>query len=357
MNKKTSFIGKIFSRVRNKSNPEIKIPDRFDVLGLETSYACNFKCRMCPRFYIEEKPGFLSTEQLIQLKPVLQKFRYACLTGYGETLMNPHFPEQIKFSRENVSHVSFITNGYLLKGNLLDKIIDAGTDEIGISIDAGKAETYEYVRQKGVFSNLIKNLNEIKIKFANLDKKPVLQWIYVIMKYNMEEVFTAVNIAADMGFDKFTIKHMESAQSKDDLKDALFNTGIAPDLSPDEEKRFSDIIASAKESVATKGIALTVHPRKFEISGACLVNPLNSIYIDYKGNVSACCYLNVLKVMPYNIHKPKWNGVIGNVFETAFEEILKSENYIDFRQKWSAGIPPDCCVGCLQVQRMRLPQD
>lgn len=355
-----SFIKSIFSFFKsedkqNSSENNLKnyIPQSFETISFETSYACNLKCKMCPRFYQEGEPALMKPEHFLLFQKYFKMFKFVFLTGYGEPLINPDLPKQLSIVKNEGCYACFATNGILLKGELLNKIIASGVDEISVSIDAGKAETYEYVRERGTFSALLDNLKEANKRFSEIkDKPPYLHWVYVMMKYNVAEIKTAVELASDLGFTKFTLKHLESAQSKEGLKDALFNTEIAEDLTEDEEKKFQECLNKAQEAAKKTNLIFTIHPRKFSVNNTCLVNPLSNIFIDCKGNVSACCYLNMYQMMPYNDHKPKWNGVIGNFTKTPFEELLRDERYLQFRESWSNGIPPDCCTGCLQIKRM-----
>lgn len=350
-----SYLKKIINKLGGGNSAPPSAPLRFDVLNLETSYACNLKCRMCPRIYMEGAPGFLSMEKFEKALPYLDRFSFVFLTGYGEPLLNPVFVEQLAALKRHNKYASFATNGLLLKDVLLQKIIDAGADEITVSVDAGKAETYEYIRDKGLFSTLLNNLRAIKSRMDKGEKLPIFHWVFVMMKYNIAELPTALQLAIELGFTKFTAKHIESSQSKDGLGDALFNTKIAPDLTFDEEKLFAESLEAARAVAQKSDIRFDVHPRRFGVGNTCLVNPLSNIFIDHQGNVSSCCFLNEKMMMPYNERKPKWNGVFGNI-DTPLDELLRDPRYLEFRESWSKGIPPDCCKGCLQIRRMNIEE-
>jgi MoaA/NifB/PqqE/SkfB family radical SAM enzyme len=332
------------------------------ILSLETSYACNLVCAMCPRSRNGDAQGIMPMSVFERIEALLGKFRFVHLSGFGEPLMNPALPEIIARIKQAGSHASFTTNGILLNAPMAAKILASGVDAINISIDAATAETYERTRGRGVFLSLIMNLREFS-RLLQESKRPVyLQWIFLMMKSTIGELPEAVNLASELGFQRVVAKHMETAVSRENLGEALFNTGIVEPLGAGTEALFRAQVRKARAIAQKRGIELLVHPRRYRVGPACLAQPLETIFVDYAGNVSACCYLNMLNVRPYlpvqagMEHPPDSNGVLGNLRDASLEKLLSSKLYRAFRRSWERSKPPAECRGCLQIVRMNYPE-
>jgi MoaA/NifB/PqqE/SkfB family radical SAM enzyme len=325
-----------------------------DTINIETSYACNLHCVMCPRHFEGTPQGTLSLEVFRErILPVLGRFNYVHLTGWGEPLVHPKIAEIVRLSKSAGCWVCFTTNGLLLKSTLVQELLEAEIDLVNISIDGATADTYERVRGKGAFTKALERAREFDTARRNSTKnRPTLQWTYVMMKSNLEELPAAVELAGAYGFDRFIAKHLESALSREGLSEALFDTGIADPLTPEENSRYDAVLQKARETASRAGLDLEVHPRKYAIDGMCLVRPLRSIFVDWRGVVSPCCYLNRLDVKPYIENPPSDDGLLGSVEDVSLVDLLTGTRYGKFQRQWAAGQVPEACRGCLQVNRM-----
>jgi MoaA/NifB/PqqE/SkfB family radical SAM enzyme len=328
-----------------------------EILNLELSYACNLRCWMCPRSLGDTEQGFLPPNLFERLKPALGRLRYVHLSGFGEPLLYPQLTEIVRATKAAGCHVSFTTNGTLLSRALSEELLGQGIDAINVSIDAGSPQTYENVRGAGRFAQVLDNLRHfVELRQAK-GRHVELQWVFLMMKSTIEELPGAVQLAAQLGCERLVAKHMETALSQADLAEALFNTGIAPDLDAEIDRRFRTCIAAARSEAGQRGIDLFVHPRRYRIDGACLAQPLKSLFIDFEGNVSECCYLNVRNVRPYMTVPLTDTGTIGNLSEYSLDQLLQQSKHLEFLRQWQHGEIPAVCRGCLQVTRMHLPDE
>lgn len=327
-----------------------------DCLSIESSYACNLRCVMCPRHFDESLQGMFPLEMFRErVVPELHRFKYLHLTGWGEPLMNKDLVEMLRLAKQAGIWACFTTNGLLLKEPLSRKVLETGVDTINISCDASEPDIYEQVRGKGTFKVLMERMDHVNTLRREIDVPTRLEWTFVMMKTNLHQLPDAIRLAAAKNFERFTAKHMETAINREDLQNALWNTRIGPDLSPEWNEQFATTIAEARRVAQEVGIELVLHPRRFEIDGQCLVRPAMNIFIDYKGNVSACCYLNKLDVKPYIApeKKPTEDGVLGSLQSQDFLTILESAQYELFRRQWQRNEVPKACYGCVNLNRMQ----
>ena len=344
---------KEFGRRLSGREAPLPFPER---LSIESSYACNLRCVMCPRHFDDAPQGMFPLDLFKErVLPVLPRFKYIHLTGWGEPLMNKDLPEMIRLCKEAGVWTCFTTNGLLLKEPLSRKVLETGLETINISCDAAEPEIYEQIRGKGTFAILMERMAHMNALRKEMGAGTRLEWTYVMLKPNLHQLPAAVRLAASHGFERFTAKHIESVIERKDLADALWNTKIAPDLTGEWVRKYDETVAEARRVADECSIEMILHPRRYNVEGECIAHPINSIFIDYTGNVSPCCYLNKLDVSPYMTpeERPRESGVLGQLDLKSFVEILDSGQYETFRRQWQRGEMPEACRGCLNVTRMR----
>lgn len=325
-----------------------------DTLNIESSYACNLKCVMCPRHFEGVPQGMFTLEMFEKhVQPHVGKFKYVHLTGWGEPLMNKDLPEIVRRCREAGVWTCFTSNGLLLRPPLDRKILETNLELISVSCDADNAKTYEYVRGKGTFDVLVERLTAFNKLRKEIGAQTVMQWSFVQMRHNFEQLPGAVRLAARCGFDQIVAKHIETVINRSELEDAMWNTGIAPDLTPEMVARHDEVLAEARRVADEVGIRIDIHPRRMSHQGMCIVKPVTNLFIDYEGRVSSCCYLNQNDVRPYNLpeEKPTDKGIYGDLRLGDLMDFLQTEKFRDFQREWLAGRVPEACRGCLQVNR------
>ncbi len=312
---------------------------------------------MCTRGEDAAADAIMSEDVFAAIEPHLHKFRFVHLCGFGEPLMQPNAEELMRRIYEKGCIVSFVTNGILLTRERISRIIapDKRVKEIAVSIDAAHKDSYEAIRGKGNFDRLIHNLEELRAQREQAAYKPMLTWAFLLMKQNIEELPDAVEMAGRLGFTRIVGKHMETGRTRADLEQALFDTGYVPPPDEQTERRYFEILNEAEQRAREAGVRFIVHPRRLVIDDTCGSQPLRALYIDYAGNVSSCCYLNMLNVRPYMDKEDDDTGVMGNLLETPLPEILERERFEEFISYWSRGELPPVCRGCLLAVRMKLP--
>lgn len=334
------------------SFPEpITYPILPDHLALEVSYACNLRCMMCPRTFEGVPQEVLTPDLFERVKPWLSRFKYIHLTGYGEPLMSPHLLDYVHAVRQAGSRPVITTNGLLLKGKLARRLLEERIDCISVSIDAGTPETYEAVRGKGTFLKLLETLRTFRALKDEIYPDAFMVWVFILMKSNYREFPQAVEYAHELGFNRIVAKHLECTLTADGFSEALFDTGYVPAPDPETIQDLEEVMKKSRE-VAAGHIDIDIHPYRMGSQGACLVRPVTNLFVDYRGNLSSCCYLNVLNTRPYQQPPPEDPGILGNLYQNTLDELVLSKRYSDFQRDWIEGRIPDVCKGCVQLARM-----
>jgi pyrroloquinoline quinone biosynthesis protein E len=115
-------------------------------LAWEVTEACNSRCRTCTRREASRE-GELSTEEGFALIDDAAALGVLSLsfTG-GEPLMRSDLPEFVARAHQQGLHTSLSTNGLLLHGDRLGRLLAAGIDTIYLSLDGARKETNDRLR-------------------------------------------------------------------------------------------------------------------------------------------------------------------------------------------------------------------
>lgn len=153
---------------------------------------CNLSCTYCNEFDKTSEP--VSLEVLKQRAAKLKELgAFAiCLTG-GEPTMHPDLFELIRYCRYDLKFLrtSIITNGYYLTPELIQKLNDAGLQDMQISIDG--------VKPNDVTVKVLDALRK-RLKFLKEHAKFNVIVSGVVGACPPEESFEVIQFAKNMGF-------------------------------------------------------------------------------------------------------------------------------------------------------------
>lgn len=155
-----------------------------DYVKIETTNACNGNCVYCPRDKMSRQIGVMRVELFYKIIDELVKLEIPAihLQNYGEPLMDPQIITRVKYAKEKgIKHVNLFTNGMLLTANLIYGLMDAGLDEINISLDSCDKETHDTLRKSLSYDIITKNIeNLINIRRERKLPKPKITLASVI---------------------------------------------------------------------------------------------------------------------------------------------------------------------------------
>src|SRR5246127_305119 len=130
-------------------------------LYLETTNRCNLLCQTCPRTFEDlEPPADMSWGLFTSIVDQFPKIARVVLHGVGEPMMVRALPRMIRYLKARDVYVLFNTNGTLLTQRAGRELIDAGLDELRVSLDAADARSFQQVRGKNFFDRIVRNVLE-----------------------------------------------------------------------------------------------------------------------------------------------------------------------------------------------------
>lgn len=141
------------------------------VIQIEPSSLCNSRCRFCPvgnHDLIKKsgvRQGMLETrlfkKAIDDLADFDNRIKAIHLYGNGEPFLNKNLHEMVKYTKNSgrVDFVDTTTNGLLLTPEKIRPVIEAGIDQINISVNGLTSEQYLKITQTKVdFDKLLYNL-------------------------------------------------------------------------------------------------------------------------------------------------------------------------------------------------------
>jgi MoaA/NifB/PqqE/SkfB family radical SAM enzyme len=181
------------------------------------THLCNLRCKMCGQWGEEGTSKYLSPEQLRQqlsldelknLVDELAAFKPNITLFGGEPLLHTGCVELIKHIHERGMHTLMISNGSLLSGCAAG-LVDAGLDELNVSLD-GYGELHDEIRgMPGLFEKIFGGLKEVqRVKRERKIKKPLINLQCTMMKDNYTRLDGVLRAAEELGADSVTFHNL-----------------------------------------------------------------------------------------------------------------------------------------------------
>lgn len=185
---------------------------------IDLTDACNASCSHCNAQSFRSG-NTLSTEHVKKVIDILADWgvKSMCYAGGGEPTLHPDFAEILEYTYDKGLELEISTNGTNLDKEKINAIANYGKF-CGVSIDAGKRETWEELKGLDLWEKMIADTTELatKARKTGLD----FTYKYMIVPDNQYELVDACRKAKVMGFQNFfvrpaALKHVPGVDMKD----------------------------------------------------------------------------------------------------------------------------------------------
>jgi MoaA/NifB/PqqE/SkfB family radical SAM enzyme len=316
-------------------------------LYLESTNRCNELCDQCPRTHLgREADRDLSLDEVMRITEQLPTLERVVLHGLGEPLLNPQLPAIVAHLRGRGAYVLFNSNATALSERMGRALIEARLNELRVSLDGARPETYARVR--GVNAKALPKIIRNVAAFTRLRDElaaslPRVSFWFTAMRENLPELPRLVEIALETGVREIYVQRL-----------IYFGVGLAREeqaLFRRAREEEVEIIAETGRRCAALGIAFqatgSTTPDEYITQSADSTwrpwsgcqRPRKLAYITATGNVFSCCFA------PFH-PGPSATRILGNVFERPFAEIWNGPRYQAFRAAFDSDRPWDQCAGC-----------
>lgn len=133
------------------------------MLNIEPTNECNLACVMCPRRLSSTPLGRMPLElyrRIIDgIASSCRQLDWLTLHNDGEPLLHPDIGEMVRYAKATgvARYVHFNTNGLLLGRETALALVEAGLDDLTVSVDAVTRETYAAVKGGGELETVVAN--------------------------------------------------------------------------------------------------------------------------------------------------------------------------------------------------------
>jgi radical SAM protein with 4Fe4S-binding SPASM domain len=317
-------------------------------LYLETTNRCNLLCTTCPRTYEQlepeaDMPWSLFT-QIIDQYPNIAR---VVLHGVGEPMLVKDIAARVAYLKARNIYVLFNTNGTVLTEANGRALIEAGLDELRVSLDAADPAVYQMVRGKDFFSQIVQNVR----RFTELQRelaapKPVVSLWLTGLRETVDQLPAFVRLAHDIGVREVYLQRLvffEDPMSDKSLaraESALFEHTTAREeaLIHEAESIAKDlgIMFSASGAVDP---GESIRKQRDDAPWSLCRRPWSLMYITANGRVLPCC------IAPFSM-KGYSSFTLGDATQQTLREIWNGAEYQRFREGLLTSTPPPACANC-----------
>ena len=172
---------------------------------VEPTNACNLDCATCMRHAWHEPEGFMEWSTYEALVAGLGEAGgdgagTIALMGLGEPLLHPRFLDMVRLAKRRGLRAEVTTNAMLLDAELAAGLLDAGLDQLVVSIDGASAEAFGRVRSGASLDTVVENVSRLNdLRGPNYGPGMRIGVEFVAMRSNVAELPGLSRLAARLG--------------------------------------------------------------------------------------------------------------------------------------------------------------
>jgi MoaA/NifB/PqqE/SkfB family radical SAM enzyme len=314
---------------------------------LETTNRCNLLCTTCPRTYEElEPPADMSWDLFRRIVDQLPRIERAVLHGIGEPMLVKNLPRMVRYLKDRGTYVLFNTNGTVLNEKNGRALIDAGLDELRVSLDAANAQSYQAIRGKNYFNRILKNVRAFRALQERLgcERPRVSAWL-TGLKETIVELPDFVRVAAEIGVKEVYLQRLVFFED-DAIGHARPDQALYERMTRDEAHYLDEATAlagslgltfSASGAVSEPGLSLK-RPEDGSPWSMCR-RPWTVMYFTANGRALPCC------IAPFS-QRGYEHYTLGDATQQTLQEIWNGPAYQSFREGLLSDHPPAACANC-----------
>ncbi|MCZ2073650.1 MAG: radical SAM protein [Bryobacterales bacterium] len=183
----------------------IEVKSRPYILFLDPCNYCDLRCPLCPTGMNElgRPQKMLSLEHFKKyFDPHASYLFEVILHNWGESLLNKDIFKMVAHAQRSNVGTNLSTNLVNTRPEQLHEIVESGLEYLIISLDGVEQESYSKYRVRGNYDRVVHNLRElISIRNRSNSRTPVIEWQYIVMKHNEQDVDEAERLSREIGVD------------------------------------------------------------------------------------------------------------------------------------------------------------
>ena len=314
-------------------------------LYLETTNRCNLLCTTCPRTFEQLEPAAdMSWELFTSIVDQFPRIARVVLHGVGEPMMVRALPRMIRYLKDRRVYVLFNTNGTLLTQRAGRQLIDAGLDELRISLDAATPESFMLVRGRKLFARILSNVRAFTTLQGELrcSAPRVSLWL-TGLKETIAELPAFVRLARDMGVLEVYLQRLvyfSDAQGLARPESALFGQVSASEAARIQEaEALAKCLGIAFNASGASEPGTSLRRQRDNQPWSLCRRPWTLMYFTAHGKALPCC------IAPFSL-RGYAAFTLGDATQQSLREIWNGVRYQEFRRALLSEQPPLACARC-----------
>jgi MoaA/NifB/PqqE/SkfB family radical SAM enzyme len=317
-------------------------------LYLETTNRCNLLCTTCPRTYEQLEPeADMSWELFTSLIDQYPNIARVVLHGIGEPMLVKDIAQRVQYLKDRNIYVLFNTNGTLLTEANGRALIEAGLDELRVSLDAAESEVFQMVRGKDFFDKIVTNVRNFTQlqRTLNASKPRVSLWL-TGLRETVDQLPGFVRLAHSVGVTEVYLQRLvffDDPMSENSL--ARAESALFEHTTEREESLIREAEAVARELGVMFSASGATDPgesirmQRTDNPWSLCRRPWSLMYITANGRVLPCC------IAPFSM-KGYGSFTLGDATQNALRDIWNGPEYQRFREGLLTSAPPPACSNC-----------
>jgi MoaA/NifB/PqqE/SkfB family radical SAM enzyme len=314
-------------------------------LYLEVTNRCNLPCTTCPRTFEELEPEKdMSFELFASVVDQFDSVKRVVLHGVGEPMMVKELPRMVAHLKARGVHVLFNTNGTLLKAKKSRELIEAGLDELRVSLDAAEAGAYARIRGRDMFDAILRNLKGfVALKREMGVSHPRVSLWLTGLRETIDQLPAFVRLAHEVGVMEVHLQrlvYLPEGQGLARPSSSLFESIDAAERGKIKEAKqvAAELGVFFDASGATdpeESLTRTIDGKPWSMCR----RPWSLMYLTAHGRALPCC------IAPFSMRGYD-SFTLGNAKTQSLAEIWNGEAYRGFREELLSDTPPGPCTNC-----------
>ncbi|MCD7971849.1 MAG: radical SAM protein [Candidatus Azobacteroides sp.] len=229
---------------------------RYLGIFIDPVLACNLRCKMCyfsdPEKRKTMKGKFAESDFPLLAKSLFHRALKLQIGCGAEPMIHSYNMELIKLGKKyNIPYISMTTNANLLSDDNLRELVEAGLNEITLSVHGVTKETYEYFMENASFEkfhNALSVLTEIKNKYPDFK----IRLNYTVNRDNLDELKDFFRVFGGYKFNLLQIRPIQK------MGDTIYDNFSWHEIID----KYDSIIQPLKKGCMEKGITCLAPEKK-----------------------------------------------------------------------------------------------
>ena len=288
----------------------------------------------------------MSWELFRRIVDQLPRIERAVLHGVGEPMLVKKLPDMVRYLKERGTYVLFNTNGTVLNEKNGRALINAGLDELRVSLDAANARSYQAIRGKNYFNRILRNVRTFRSLQDRLgcEHPRVSAWL-TGLKETIAELPDFVRVAAEVGVKEVYLQRLVFFEHEA-IGHARPDQALYERMTRDEAHCLDEATAlahslgltfSASGAVSEPGLSLK-RPDDGSPWAMCR-RPWTVMYFTANGRALPCC------IAPFS-QRGYEHYTLGDATQQTLQDIWNGPAYQSFRETLLSDHPPSACANC-----------